>query len=234
MLSVRSTYFAAMFSKSSNFKEEKESCVQFETKRVIMRIIIEYIYGGKIEVSTLTCAEVIELMKMLRFFCLFDGVEEVEDMFKKKLELRKYPLQEVFDVIDMVISLNMEKPKICIICFFAISLEAMNESHADSIRQLSYEIILDVLKYIDSVEKRISPRLLSCNMQLRKLEFVSNWIQSKGNNTSEEMKNKFQSYFKLENFTVNQLVGAVRDTNIFHLEDILEAVQRIVILNVIF
>ena len=70
ILASRLEYFEKAFDKKSQFQEQKENTVKFPCKKVVMRKILEHLYGGKLDFSGLSYVEIIELEEMLRFLLL--------------------------------------------------------------------------------------------------------------------------------------------------------------------
>ena len=65
ILSSRLEYFEKTFDKKSQFQEQKENTVKFPCKKVVMRKILEHLYGGRLDFTGLSYVEIMELEEMI-------------------------------------------------------------------------------------------------------------------------------------------------------------------------
>ena len=84
-----------------------------------------------------------------------------------------------------------------------------------------------ILKYIQSIETKHTGPWLPPWLQMRKLKFITSWLENKSNQIKSEHQNQFKDYFKLENFTTKQLLNEVFQSNIFSQDEIFLAIENI-------
>ena len=104
-------------------------------------------------------------------------------------------------------------------------MDLVNDNHQENIIKMSAETIMDVLVHIYNIERKCS-RPFPPHQQMKKFEFIFKWLQKNMFSIKEETKQRILSYINLESFTIKQLLGKVRDSNLFELEDILKAIIR--------
>lgn len=229
ILSTRSEYFRAMFSKQNQCKETINNLVKFDTKKLIMKPIIQYIYSGILDIEHLKLSEGIELLKNLRLFLIIDGVNETEELIKYKLQKRIFSIKECFQTIEVVNELKFEKTKLHILSNFATSLDLLLDNHKKYVKNMSLKIIEDLLTHIQSIEtKNILP--FSPNFQIKKFKLCLIWIEKNNNSITKEKKRNILNHIVLEKFTIKQLFGIIKESNLFDIEEIIKAAQRNVIL----
>ena len=230
ILSVRTNHFSSIFRADDNALLKKYIYVTVKTRKCIMKIIVEYIYGKRVQIAHLKFLEMIELLEMFRYFSLIEAFEYVEYFLKRKLLVKFYSLQECFDVIDIAVQKNFDKIKYYIIYNIVTSLHIINTYHRENIQCLPYASFEEILKFIEDIERKLTPKIITRVTQIKKLKFVGIWIERNRNIMSLERSIRLKNSFSLKSFTVKQLLGEVRVLKIFQLEEILRAVNRLIIL----
>ena len=104
-------------------------------------------------------------------------------------------------------------------------MDIVNDNHQENLIKMSTESIMDVLVYIFNIERKF-PRPFPPHQQMKKLEFISKWLQNNVMKINEEVKQEILNYINLQSFTIKQLLGKVRESNLFELEEILKAIKR--------
>ena len=86
VLSARSDYFKTMFISKHQFKETQENEVTIPCKKIVMNKVIEYLYGGDINIDGLAMVEIFEYLDLLRLMML----EEAFDIVDRDLLVSKF------------------------------------------------------------------------------------------------------------------------------------------------
>ena len=193
LISVQSDYFRSKFSKKSSFKEHKKSSVKISTKKNIMKQIIIYLYGGKVDISNLTCVEMIELLRMLNLLLLNDGYKEIENEAVRNLQNQVYSLQNCFELLEITSVNNFDRIKYYAIANLSINMDLVNDNHQENIIKMSAETIMDVLVHIYNIERKC-PRPFPPHQQMKKFEFIFKWLQKNMFSIKEETKQRILSY----------------------------------------
>jgi len=239
ILCSRLEYFEKAFDKKSQFQEQKENTVKFPCKKVIMRKILEHLYGGRLDFTGLSYVEIMELEEMLRFLLLQDAQKELQKFLVSQIHCNKIPVPECLDAVEVAMSFNLSKSKAYLTFYFVLRLDILVTDHLEVVQNMSEEIFLSVISCIEHFgKKRVGYSKNSWQYQrvgyikeLDKLKFVNHWIAfNKSRSQSEESESYFfkmihNGYFDLTKFTVNQLLGEVRNSKLFSDEEIFAAVN---------
>jgi len=228
VLSSRLEYFQKMFSKKSQFQEQKENTVKFPCKKVVMKKILEHLYGGKLNFTGLSCVEIIELEDMLRFFLLQDAQEELHRFLCLQLKNSKVPIPDCLDALEVAYALRLTVSSTGLETYMSRRLDVLVMDHLDVVENMLPFIFNKVMNSIVKHEKKNG---FKSKMQLKKLKFANHWFASHNSDlTLESQKNFFQFMqrsFDLTKFKVNQLLGEVRNSKLFSDEEIFEAVIKL-------
>ena len=84
VLSSTSDYFKAMFKLESKFKENEDNSVTFNCSKVIMLVIVKYLYGKELTLTGLSSRQIIDLLEMLRLLLLEEAITEIHKLFRKQ------------------------------------------------------------------------------------------------------------------------------------------------------
>jgi len=229
VLSSRLEYFQKMFSKKSQFQEQKENTVKFPCKKVVMKKILEHLYGGKLNFTGLSCVEIIELEDMLRFFLLQDAQEELQKFLWSQLKNKRVAIPDCLDAVEVAIALKLTLSTRYLVAYFFKRLDVLVSDHLEVVENMSLPIFSEVILCIMRHERTQGYK--SPKVQLQKLKFVKHWFASRNSDFDQEDRNLsfafIQSCFDLTKFKVNQLLGEVRDSNLFTDEEIFEAVNKL-------
>ena len=225
ILSSRSEYFQKMFDKSSQFQEQRQGSVKFQCKKIIMRKILEHLYGGKLEVSDCTCVQIVKMLDMLRFLLLNDTFDALEDYFKKQICDMKRSIKECLEAVEMANSMKLKSSLANLTARLAFHSSQVLENFGERIGTLSECVAKNIFNAqccLEIIEKKeFGPRPPS--HQLGKLKFAVKWLVK--NPTAESFKSKILPFFDLTSFNVVHLLGEVRDSKLFSDKDIFDAVN---------
>jgi len=233
VLSSRLEYFQKMFSKKSQFQEQKENTVKFSCKKVVMKKILEHLYGGKLNFSGLSCVEIIELEDMLRFLLLQDAQKEVQKFLWSQLKNHKVSIPDCVDALEVAMSLKLSVSRNYLATDFFKRLDVVVTDHLEVVESMSSFIFCNIMRGIVDHEKKSG--FMSPMVQMEKLKFANHWYISHISDFGLEDKSlkekKFfhfmQECFDLTKFKVNQLLGEVRKSKLFSDEVIYEAVNKL-------
>jgi len=222
VLSSRLEYFQKMFSKKSQFQEQKENTVKFPCKKVVMKKILEHLYGGKLNFTGLSCVEMIELEDMLRFFLLQDAQKELQKFLWSQLKNKRVAVPDCLDAVEVAEALKLPLSTQYLVAYIFKRLDVLVSDHLEVVENMSLRIFVEVILCIMKNERTQGYK--SPKVQLQKLKFVKHWFAS--HNTNYVFA-PIQLCFDLTKFKVNQLLGEVRDSNLFSDEEIFEAVNKL-------
>ena len=221
ILSTRSEYFEKMFNKSSQFSEQKESSVQFPCKKLIMKKILEHLYGGNLAVSGLTCSEKIELLNMLRYLLLQDAHRALENYLRDQLKTGKIPVKESLDAVEIAHSFKLELATDLLVDHISLNLDILLSDHTEIISTLPKVIFLKITREAadnDLDEDPVKP--------LERLKFVEQWLLKNRESLTKKEMRRIRYSFDISKFEVHDLLGDVKNSKLFQDEDIFDAVKR--------
>ena len=180
-----------------------------------MMKILEHLYGGNLEVSGLNCSEIMELLDMLRYLLLQESFKILEQYLDNEIEAKKIPVKDCLDAAEMTFSLKLVNARFSIIDYITRNIDIVIRDHSEVISNLSKEVVGMIISSSSFQELD----------QINHLKFVEKWFHTSGLKTSRRKKYLF--WFKLSKFTVDDLLGYVRNSKLFHDEDIFEAVKKV-------
>ena len=152
VLSAKSEYFTTMF-KSDTFKESNGK-VEVPCKKKIMDKVIEYIYflyGGKLNLSTLNPEEQLQLLDMFRMMMLEDASAILMDHFMRDVVCRIYSkeavesLNKYVDILDLALTMK-----------FDYISDGLANRLGFYLEKIMHTVIVDEVILPNSVEGRVS------------------------------------------------------------------------------
>ena len=217
VLSCRSEFFQRMFDKSSQFAEQKQSSVKFPCKKLIMKKILQHLYGGELSVSGMTCSQVIELMNMLRYMLLQDAFEVLENFLKEDLKCRKISMKESIEAIEMAETFKLTTASGIIANNISENVDILISDYSEIIPTLPSNVVIQIVTH------SFSNRLY----QINHLKFVEKWFNTSKEKVRKWIKKVILGWFDLTRFSVEDLLGDVRNSKLFKEKYIFEAVNKV-------
>jgi len=213
ILSARSEYFSKMF--DNNIFLEADGTVnmpQFKTK--IMKRVLEYLYGGDLHFADFSLLEAVELLDLLRLLMLNDefevmknnitgildgGIECRDDEVKGYLaDISEIERYKIKDVLDGILFVIRNYSEFILI------------NCTDEIGAMSFEVLKVLVGYFESNMARF---------QLMKI-----WY---GSHPEEHaLMEQVKKYVVLQKITAEDLMGKVRESNLFTTNEILDALYK--------
>ena len=228
VLAARSEYFKKMFNDAHRFKESQENAVTIPYKRIVMNKVIEYLYGGELNIDGLAMVEVFQYLDLLRMMMLDDAFETIEtkliDHFDSYPPLDYLPAMEfaMFHEID-----DAHYFQIMAIIFKEPTIKATIMNHPEEIRKLPKSIVLIILDevYPHSIVRK---NVTYSTTEIDKFRFFKIWIDSDDRNEDVKWARKIaQDKFVLRDFKVEELLGEVKKSKLFNDTDIENAVIEV-------
>ena len=226
ILASRSDYFQTMFSAQRNFKENLNNEVSYNCKVIIMKPIIRYIYGSKIDISSLSCSDVIEVLDMLRILMLEQAIFEVQELFKIQLREQAFSINDCYQAYLLSETKRMENVMCLINSHFARNMDVIISKNKEILTNLSEDSLYYILDYVKKIEDKFNIPTPSW-LHLRKLNFIIHWLENKSSQIHLETKTKIKPYFKLEYFTVTELLNEVFNSKLFDQTEIFSAIETV-------
>ena len=141
ILSARSEYFFKMFDKEHQFRESKGT-VRVHCNKNVLRVILEFLYSGKIEHQDLTLVENLELLNQLRCMLQYDAYGRIENQLKNSICKCGYNMEEVVPAVDIARNLKLEKIEDILLRFLVCNMELfLHERFIKEIKNISLETI---------------------------------------------------------------------------------------------
>ena len=103
-------------------------------------------------------------------------------------------------------------------------MDDLVDDYIEDIEPLSSEIIMKIFAKIHRVETS-SQRYYY--RELNKIKFVQHWADSNREDLTEELKQTIFQCFDLTKFSVEDLLGDVRNSKLFSDEEVFEAVKTV-------
>ena len=220
VLAARSDYFEKMFSSDHQFKESQENSVTVPCKKIVMNKVIEYLYGGELNIDGLAMLEVFEYLALLKLMMLDEAFDIIDRELKNKLifSAHQYPILDylpalehaLFHDLNIVIVDTIFKKRNFDIIF----------NHPEEVRKLPQSVVLKTL------DEALTAR------EIDKFRFFKIWIdtcivEDDENEDTKWARKLAKDTFELINFRIEDLLGEVKKSKLFDDADIDNAVIEV-------
>jgi len=210
MLACRSDYFSAML--FGGLKEGSCDKVDLKCDSKIFRLILDYVWEGRVNYSQLSIRSLLDLMENARMMCLEGLATSIEDNLKDLLRCKEIDIEEMLAMLEFCVGNKFEdlgKQVLKSLDFNIEHLECRGEFY-----DLSESSIIAILKY----EERISPEIDVFNV-------LVSWIGSKATLASC-IKEKMLSLVNLNIIGRSDLLNVVRKTAYYDDKAICDALEK--------
>jgi len=216
VLSSRSEYFDRMFDNDHQFKESQENVVTVPCKKIIMKKVIEYLYGVELNIDGLAMVDAYEYIDLLRLMMLEEALEVIERKHYRKINYFGYPPTDFLAALDYLILKNMDHDAFHIAIYITEeeNLETILKDYPKDIQNLSKTAFLMIMEEgFESTE------------EINKFRFFKNWFYDEKNLLFRRKLAK--DNFDLFKFKVEELLGEVKKSKLFNDFDIDNAVMKV-------
>ena len=216
VLAARSEYFKKMFADDHRFKESQENAVIVPCKKIVMNKVIEYLYGGELNIDGLAMVEVFECLDLLRMMMLDDAFDIIDrELLVNNID--SYPPLDYLPALELAEFHEFEQhPRQMMHIIFEEANIGTILNHPEAIAKLSKAV---VLKTLDAAWTATA---------INKFRFFKSWIDTDGRNEDVKWASKIaQDNFELINFRIEDLLGEVKKSKLFNDADINNALIEV-------
>jgi len=210
MLAWRSDYFASML--FGGLKEGKSEEVALQCNSQTFRLILNYIWEGKVDFSELKVQSLVDLLECARMMCLDRLVGGIGEFMKYHLESGKVEFGESLMLLEFCVSNKFEEIEKLVLGFVSLNLATLTSNKNFS--KLSEAAILSILKH----EERISPEIDVFNS-------LASWIKSQAP-VFISSKTEMLSLVDLVSISYTNLMKAVRKSGLYEDKAICDAIEE--------
>ncbi|XP_041449726.1 BTB/POZ domain-containing protein 9-like [Drosophila obscura] len=203
VLAARSEYFRAML--YGDLAESKEREIRLEVPLEAFKIILEYLYSGKLPLSILDVDEIIDVLNLAHFY----GLEYVERAITNHLQ-KSTAVSNVCVILNAARRYDLDQ--LTKECLKFMDNNAVNLLKHDSIKMLSKESFEEVLR-----------RDNFCVPEVEIFRSVCKW---RDNNPSEDIQTLL-SLVRLPLMSKHELRHVVHPSGIFTPDQLLDAIDQI-------
>jgi len=217
VLSSRSEYFERMFDNDHQFRESRENAVTVPYKKIVMKKVIEYLYGGELNIDGLSMVEAMEYLDLLRLMMFNDEFDIIERKLITQVISRSYRPGDYIPAMKLAIAkeLDQHPEQLMYAIFEEENLETILKDHSEDIKELSVSLIMSILKEVkDSVP------------EINKFRFFKIWSESEDRDFLM-VRVIAKVSFDLLRFSVEELLGEVKKSSLFNDAHIDEAVVEL-------
>lgn len=207
VLAARSEYFNTMFKSDHQFKEIQENAVTVPCKKIVMNKVIEYLYGGELNIDGLAMVEVFEYLALLRLMLLEEEFDIIDTKLKNKLiGISSFPIQDYLPALEQAL---LHKFNFVIVdTIFKKRNFDIVLNHPEEVRKLSQCVVLKMLDEAVTAQ------------EIDKFRFFKIWIDTRlasgdQNEDAKWARKLTEDTFELINFRIEDLLGEVKTSNLF-------------------
>ena len=193
-------------------------------KKIVMNKVIEYLYGGELNIDGLAMVEVYECMDLLRMMLLDDAYLDLET--KLLDHLNSFPPLEYLPALVFTMSHEIypHDQHIMHIILKDPTIKATILNHPEEIRKLPKSIVFLVLKFLDIFKDSAS--------EIDKFRFFKIWIDAwiimdDQNEDAKWARKIARKKLELIHFRIEDLLGEVKKSKLFNDADIDNAVIEV-------
>ena len=215
ILAARSEYFATMF--SNNFVEGETGKVRVPCTKFQMEIIMKYIYLGKVDLQNYSLRDLVELMNLTRMM-LFKSLFVCISCYIRNT-LDKYKMQDILSclVVAEGYKLDAVQDEIC----HQLDRYIDEITDLEEVKSLTTSLIKKLMFGAD-----LDPLASRKSSQFDRFKLFKNWLSSNDDNCNPEDLKLITGTFKIEEFTVSELLNDVRKSGLLDDDDICCFVEK--------
>eukprot|EP00092_Neocalanus_flemingeri_P020682 GFUD01022412.1.p1 GENE.GFUD01022412.1~~GFUD01022412.1.p1 ORF type:complete len:425 (+),score=76.47 GFUD01022412.1:50-1324(+) len=209
MLASRSDYFAAML--YGGLKESTSDKVKLNCDSKIFRLILDYVWEGKVDYSQLSLKPLLNLMENARLMCFDRLAWGIEEHLKDVIQSEEIDIQECLVLLEFCVGNKFEELGNLVLGFVDLHL---GNVCSEDFSQLSESSVFAILKY----EERSCPEKDVFNALI-------GWIESQ-TTLDSYTKEKMLSLVDLVLISRGDLLKVVRKTSLFDDKAICDALEE--------
>jgi len=214
ILMARSDYFATMFSNNKFIEGKTNSVDMSHCSKAVMEKIIKFLFSGAVTFSDLNFPQLLELSHISEMILLPKFKVKVDeyltiDMIRGRGKDVEF-LPELILGLKLAHEYNLSAIGSSIVDELYLNLKDIPNDIASSasFKTLPLKMIRDIFLYNTSA-------LFSYQLPTTKQRFVAFVVWLSKNEANEEQKNEILESFNFEDFTVEELMTAVRDSGLY-------------------
>ena len=235
MLTIRSAYFEAMFNADSQFKENETGVVEIQSTMNVMKMILELVYTGEImdfknlsdsilglrycDASPMELMESLNLMRMFLMDAFKDYKKILTDFFKANTSSS---LLTLLPMLIKATNLKLDGVTEAIHKAVASNYSSVTEPGVNEFIQLMQSDIF-VEQILTKVQEDYAPNL---EKEKERFEFYRIWSSKNKGTLNQEQIYRIRQSFNLGIFTIEDLLGPIRDSGLFEEKEIFRIVSE--------
>jgi len=210
MLALRSQYFADMFLFPGEGHSEK---MVMECDSKTFRLLLDYIWEGKVTFSHLELQQILELLDNARLMCLERLVVGIQDYISTILNSRELVLEDCWTLLNFCANRRFEKLQNSVLKFIVINFELC--SSKPNILKLSADAIFTLLENKNRTVEEIYI-----------FHFLNLWIKNQPSPIAATTKTSLLALVDLKAIKQEHLVTFVRGSGLYADKDICDALEK--------
>jgi len=213
ILSARSKYFSKMFD-SNNFREADGTVSMPQYKTKIMKRVLEYLYGEDLHFADFSILEAVELLDLLRMLMLNDEFEVMKDkimgILDGGIECRDDEVKGYLADISEIEHYKINDVLNGILFVIRNYSDYILSNCTDEIATMSFEVLKILVGYFAS--------------NMARFQLMEIWYAS--HPEEHALMEKVKKYVVLQKISAEDLMGKVRESNLFTTNEILDALYK--------
>jgi len=210
ILAWRSDYFASML--FGGLKEGNSDQVVLQCSSPIFRLILDYIWEGRVDFSHLDLQPLLDLMENARMMCLDRLARSIEDYLKHLLDSNKLDIGETLFLLEFCVANKFEELEDLVLWF--VDLKLVKVARHDEFSTMSTAAILSILKY-----ERTSPEIVMFNA-------LASWMRSQVPPLAVSAKMEMLNHVDLLSISSSNLMKFVRNSGLYEDKAICDALEE--------
>jgi len=210
MLACRSDYFSAML--FGGLKEGSSGKVDLKCNSKIFRLILDYVWEGKVDYSQLSIRPLLDLMENARMMCLDGLATSIEDYLNDLLRCKELHIEDALIMLDFCVGNKFEGLMKQVLKCVDLNLESLTSR--GEFYEVSESSIIAILKN----EERTSPEIGMFNV-------LVSWIGSQAMLASC-IKEEMLGLVDLSIIDRSDLLNVVRKTAYYDDKAICDALEK--------
>lgn len=226
IISLKCEYFATMF--KNDWKESEDNVVDLkQISTVAFKLILEYIYTGKLKAETEQ--DSLEVLELSKLYLLHDLEIMVAEKIKSSLTMLN-----VFAIMRSAQNIQLEY--ICLSCYKFLSLRFLSVFNGKNYLGMTYgawDFILEKRKEERVVKPKVSSSDLDSdwapfhhNREMTVFSALLEWAQNYSNDLKDKEVQELFSKIRLNMIAPKDLVGNVRRSNVYDINFLLDIVEK--------
>ena len=210
ILMARCEYFATMFGNNKFIEGETSSVDMSHCSKAVMEKIIKFLFSGGATLKDLNFSQLLELshtsemMLLTKFKVKVDDYLRLDIICGRGLDIKFLP--ELITGLKLVHQYNLSSIREAVICELYLNLKVISNDmpSSDSFKSLPFNLVRGIFLY----------KTASC-LSTTKQRFEAFMVWLSENEAAKEDKNEIVESFNFEDFTVEELMTSVRNSDLY-------------------